>query len=96
MVSGHPQNQLTPAQLQAQQQAQEVAMQRAKMRSRKPTDKTMPDGVESCVIGEGVQKYRELRDLERRLDATMMRKRLDLQDNVNRNVRVCYATVADL
>jgi SWI/SNF-related matrix-associated actin-dependent regulator of chromatin subfamily D len=91
MISGpgsHQQNSLTPAQMQAQQQALTLASERAKMRSRKPTDKNIPEGVEECVIGDGVQRYRELRELERRLDSTMMRKRLDIADNVNRNVKV--------
>ena len=90
MISGsHPQNSLTPAQMQAQQQAQLVAS--ARLRSRKPTDKNIPEGVEDCIIGDGVQRYRDLRDVERRLDAAMMRKRLDIQDAVNRNVKVCSA-----
>ena len=89
MISGsHPQNSLTPAQMQAQQAAQLQANDRARTRSRKPTDKNIPEGVEECIIGDGVQRYRELRDLERRLDSTMMRKRLDIQDSVNRNVKV--------
>lgn len=90
MVGAHPQNSLTPAQMQAQQQAQLQASDRAKMRSRKPTDKHISEGVEDCIIGDGVQRYRELRELERRLDATMMRKRLDIQESVNRNVKVVY------
>ena len=96
MISGtHPQNTLTPAQVQAQQQAQLQATDRAKLRSRKPTDRNIPEGVEECIIGDGVQQYRELRDLERRLDATMMRKRLDIADTVNRHSKVstpllCY------
>lgn len=66
-----------------------------KKRSRKPTDKNIPEGVEDCIIGDGVQRYRELRDLERRLDSTMVRKRLDIQDSVNRNVKVdiCVSVV---
>lgn len=74
--------------MQAQQQQALIASDRAKLRSRKPTDKNIPEGVEDCVIGDGVQRYRELKDIERRLDATMMRKRLDIQDAVNRNVKV--------
>jgi SWI/SNF-related matrix-associated actin-dependent regulator of chromatin subfamily D len=89
MISGpHPQSTLTPAQMQAQQQAQLQATDRAKLRSRKPTDKNIPEGVEECIIGDGVQQYRELKDLERRLDATMMRKRLDIADAVNRSAKV--------
>lgn len=79
---------MTPAQMQAQQQALMQATDRAKLRSRKPTDKNMPEGVEECIIGDGVQQYRELRDLERRLDSTMMRKRLDIGDAVNRSAKV--------
>jgi SWI/SNF-related matrix-associated actin-dependent regulator of chromatin subfamily D len=75
--------------MQAQQAAQLQANDRARTRSRKPTDKNIPEGVEDCIIGDGVHRYRELRDLERRLDSTMMRKRLDIQDSVNRNVKVC-------
>jgi len=89
MISGsHPQNSLTPAQMQAQQAAQLQASERARVRSQKPTDKNIPEGVEECIIGDGVSRYRELRELERRLDSTMMRKRLDIQDSVNRNVKV--------
>ncbi len=89
MISGgHPQNSLTPAQMQAREQAQLQASDRAKIRSRKPTDRNIPEGVEICVIGDGVQRYRELRELERRLDSAMMRKRLDIQDSVNRSVKV--------
>jgi len=86
MVGPHPT--ATPAQALAQQQSQHQASERAKLRSRKPTDKNIPDGVEDCIIGDGVQRYRDLRELERRLDATMMRKRLDIQESVNRNVKV--------
>jgi SWI/SNF-related matrix-associated actin-dependent regulator of chromatin subfamily D len=79
--------------MQAQQQQAAIASDRAKLRSRKPTDKNVPEGVDDCIIGDGVQRYRELRDVERRLDATMMRKRLDIQDAVNRNVKVSMAGV---
>jgi len=84
----HPQPPMTPAQAQAQRQAQQLENDMAKRRSRKPTDKNIPEGVEECVIGDGVQRYRDLRDVERRLDAAMMRKRLDVQDAVNRTVKV--------
>ena len=90
MVGAHPQSSMTPSQMQAQQQAQLRASDAAKIRSQKPTDRNIPEGVEDCIIGDGVQRYRELREIERRLDSTMMRKRLDLQDSVNRNVKVCW------
>lgn len=56
-------------------------------RSRKPTDKNIPDGVEDVVIGEGVQQYKNLRDLEKRLDAAIVRKRLDIQDSISKTVK---------
>lgn len=56
-------------------------------RSRKPTDKNLPDGVEESVIGDGVTQYKNMRDVEKRLDAAMVRKRLDIQDSVNRSVK---------
>jgi SWI/SNF-related matrix-associated actin-dependent regulator of chromatin subfamily D len=77
----------------ATQQAQQALMEKkqkeaAKKRAREPTDKNIPDGVEDVIIGDGVQRYKELRDIERRLDATMTRKRLDIREAVDRNVKV--------
>lgn len=75
-------------QLQQQRQQQQNAVlehQLAQRRAKKPTDLNPPDGVEDMIIGDGVQQYKELRDLERRLDYTMMRKRLDLQETFSRN-----------
>lgn len=74
----------------AQQQAAHQA-EMAKRKARKPTDKSLPDGVEECTIGDVAHQYRELRDFERRLDATMTRKRLDMMDSVNRNTKVGLA-----
>lgn len=65
-----------------------MQVEMAKRRSRKPTDKNLPDNIDECTIGEMGAKYRELRDFERRLDATMTRKRLDIVDSVNRSVKV--------
>lgn len=58
----------------------------AKRRARKPTDKTIPEAVEEIV--ENAKTYKELREMERRYDAAIMRKRLDIQDAVNRNHKV--------
>lgn len=89
MIPGpHPQVALTPAQIQAQQAAQIQANDRARLRSRKPIDKNLPEGVDDIIIGDGAQRYRDLRDVERRLDSIITRKRLDIQDSVNRNVKV--------
>ncbi len=94
MAAPHPQAAvMSQAQMQAQLHAQQVAAMQhqhqelAKRRSRKPTDKTIPEGIEDIIGGDLVQQYRSLRDLERRTDATMMRKRLDVQDAVHRNVK---------
>jgi SWI/SNF-related matrix-associated actin-dependent regulator of chromatin subfamily D len=88
---GAQHQQVTPSQIQMQQESQKLAIEMAKRRSRKPTDKNIPEGVEDCIIGDGVQRYRELREVERKLDAAMMRKRLDIQDARNRSVKVCDA-----
>lgn len=56
-------------------------------RSRKPADKNMPEGIEDIVIGEGVQQYKSLRDLEKRLDAAIVRKRLDIQDSISKTAK---------
>lgn len=90
MSSGpHPSVPLTQAQIAQQQQAQAHASELAKRRSRKPTDKNIPDGVEDSIVNpDGVQRYKDLRDVERRLDAIMTRKRLDVLDNANRSSKV--------
>ncbi|KAL3463827.1 hypothetical protein BJX64DRAFT_276248 [Aspergillus heterothallicus] len=76
-----PPQYMTPQRNLAQQN--EAALRR----SRKPTDKNIPDGVEEVVIGEGVQQYKSLRDLEKRLDAAIVRKRLDIQDSISKTVK---------
>jgi SWI/SNF-related matrix-associated actin-dependent regulator of chromatin subfamily D len=47
----------------------------------------MPNGVEETTIGDGVQQYNQLRDLERKLDSAMMRKRLEIGDSLHRSSR---------
>jgi hypothetical protein len=95
MSSGpHPSVPLTQAQIAQQQQVQAHASELAKRRSRKPTDKNIPDGVEDSIIDpDGVQRYKELRDVERRLDATITRKRLDIVDYTSRGSKVCSTTM---
>ncbi|OAL73828.1 hypothetical protein A7D00_1856 [Trichophyton violaceum] len=56
-------------------------------RSRKPTDKNLPDNVEDIVIGDVAQHYKRLREVEKRLDASMVRKRLDIYDSINKNAK---------
>ncbi|RAK71323.1 SWI-SNF complex subunit [Aspergillus fijiensis CBS 313.89] len=67
--------------------AANAANEAALRRSRKPTDKNIPEGIEEVVIGEGVQQYKSLRDLEKRLDAAIVRKRLDIQDSISKTVK---------
>lgn len=47
----------------------------------------MPEGIENVVIGEGVQQYKNLHDLEKRLDSAIVRKRLDIQDSISRTAK---------
>ena len=80
----HAQNQHT-----IQQQQAFLAAEAAKRRSKRPTDKNLPDGVEDCIVDpEVARRYKELRDVERRMDTTMTRKRLDVADIANRNAKV--------
>lgn len=85
----HHQLPMTQAQIQQESHRREAVNHLAKLRSRKPTDKTLPDGVEETLVGEGdvAVAYKKLRDFERRLDATMSRKRLDIVDSVSRNAK---------
>ncbi|KAL7267522.1 SWI/SNF and RSC complex subunit Ssr3 [Rhizina undulata] len=70
--------------LQQQQQAMQER-ELAKRRARKPTDKTIPESVEELV--PNVRRYRELREMERRYDAAILRKRCDIQEAVNRSFK---------
>jgi SWI/SNF-related matrix-associated actin-dependent regulator of chromatin subfamily D len=81
------------ANMQAQQRAE--AERREKMRriAKNPTDKNIPEGVEDICIGDGVVRYRELREVERTLDATMMRKKLDVMDSKHHSRASRYGTM---
>lgn len=88
----------------SQQQAQRnvhVEHQLAQRRSRKPNDRNMPEGLEEITIGEGVRQYRELRDVEKKLDYAMMRKRLEIGDSIHRmnkrhkTMRIWISNTAD-
>lgn len=68
------------AQLQARQEHQMKEAEAAKRRASRPTDRNMPEGIEDITVGDGIQQYRSLREVERKLDAVMTRKRLDLQE----------------
>ena len=91
-MPGHPRPD-ERAKLQAHQERAEIERAfREKTRAMKPTDKTMPEGVEKMIIGNGVDQYKKLRNVERKLDAVMMRKRLDLMDPVQSAIKK-YATL---
>jgi len=92
MASGphHPVVPMTQAQMIAQHNDARIASEKAKIRSRKPTDKTLPDGLEDILVDPDVATaYKNLRDFERRLDATMTRKRLDIKESKDRHIKVC-------
>lgn len=84
-----PAVQQTPsqAQLDAVKQAANMAQDAARRRAHKPTEKNIPEGVDELVLGDGVQQYKRLREVERKLDAVMMRKRLDIQDSAQHGVK---------
>ncbi|KAI0107069.1 hypothetical protein GGR51DRAFT_165318 [Nemania sp. FL0031] len=89
MMSSGPHHQIpvTHAQMIRDQAHAAKMLESAKRRSRQPTDKNLPDGVDDYIVGDVGQRYRELRDFERRLDATMTRKRLDIVDAVTRSAK---------
>jgi len=83
-----PPPQANAQQLLAQQQA-EVQKHReqselARRRSQKPVDRSLPEGLADVILGDGVEQYDNLREVERKLDAVMMRKRLDIHDSASR------------
>lgn len=75
---------VTAAQLQAQRLDDIRRQDAARRVSKKPTDRDIPEQLADVVVGDGVERYTRLRDVERRLDAVMMRKRLDISDNLQR------------
>ena len=54
---------------------------------KKPTDKTLPKLIEELQPEEFVL-YNRMREAEARLDATILRKRFDLLDALNRPLKV--------
>ncbi|KAI9723868.1 MAG: SWI/SNF complex component snf12 [Chrysothrix sp. TS-e1954] len=77
----NPQAVQTSQQWHEMQQKSREQAEMTKRRSEKPVDRNIPEGIDDLVLGDGVRQYEQLRDMERRLDATMMRKRLDVQDS---------------
>ncbi|PSN61002.1 hypothetical protein BS50DRAFT_578816 [Corynespora cassiicola Philippines] len=85
--------QYSHASMQAQQHADQQRRDKIRRTAMAPTDKTMPDGVEEICIGDGVARYRELRDVERTLDATIMRKKLEIADTAHHSNAHRYGTM---
>lgn len=73
------------AQHEVHEQNERMKAEALKRRAQKPTDKNIPEGVEDLIIGDGVQQYRRLREVERKLDAMMMRKKFDIHDSEKHN-----------
>ncbi|KAI9893011.1 MAG: SWI/SNF complex component snf12 [Vezdaea aestivalis] len=91
MLSVPPaQAQMSQANAHAQAMAAQAERENVKRRASKPTDLDLPEGLEE-IVGPGaadmVRLHRRSRSIEKRLDAAMLRKRLELADSVNRNVK---------
>jgi SWI/SNF-related matrix-associated actin-dependent regulator of chromatin subfamily D len=78
---------------QAQQRAEQERREKMRRVAMNPTDKNIPDGVEEICIGDGVARYKELREIERTLDSTMMRKKLEMTDSVHHSRARRYGTM---
>lgn len=93
---GQPVPNLPAQQQKAREEAHKVASDKAKLRSRKPTDQNLPDGLEDIVlVPELAAQYKRLQAMNREIDAIMARKRLDIIDAVNRPNSVRYLTSLD-
>jgi SWI/SNF-related matrix-associated actin-dependent regulator of chromatin subfamily D len=80
--------------MQAQQQrAEQERRERMRRVAMAPTDKNIPEGVEDICIGDGVARYRQLREIERTLDATMMRKKLEVSESAHHQRARRYGTL---
>ena len=73
---------LSAAQQAQQQQEAQRRAEAVRRQSRKPTDRNLPDDLGQVCIGDGVERYKRLRDIERKLDARMMQKRLDINEEI--------------
>ena len=74
----------TQQQMEQYRHEQNRRLELARRQSKKPTDREIPDELAEVIVGDGIDRYKKLRDVERRLDAVMMRKRLDISDNTQR------------
>ena len=63
-------------------------------RKRKLLDKSIPNGIlQNPSFVEDSRMYQDLLEMERRLDWTMMRKRVEIQDALGRIPTVSFAIV---
>lgn len=87
--AGHAQAQYAQQQQQSQREEQEKLRraEAAKRISRKPTDRNIPDELSAVCIGDGVERYHKLRDVERKLDAVMMQKRFDVAEGLTSSMK---------
>jgi len=83
----HQQAQAQMVNQQIHQRNAAIEHQLAQRRARKPTDRSLPDGVDDLVIGDGVTQYKELCGVEKKLDHVMARKRLEIHDAFSRNIK---------
>ena len=70
-------------QQQALRESQDPGAEKQSQESRyasTPQKRDLPDGLEDIVIGNGVEEFKRLLAMERKLDAIMIRKRLELKD----------------
>jgi SWI/SNF-related matrix-associated actin-dependent regulator of chromatin subfamily D len=72
---------------QRQQHAHDNRQETFRRNATVPTDREVPDGAKNMVIGDVVQRYEALRDIERKLDAVMINKRLAARDSGQRYER---------
>src|ERR1700753_1339087 len=80
----HPPGHVPPARQQQEDQQRQMHLRRL---AQHPTDREIPDGVDDMVVGDVVQRYKALRDVERKLDAVLINKRLAAKDSGQRYER---------
>jgi hypothetical protein len=65
-------------------------------RKRKLVDKSVPNAVlQNPDFAADSRMYQDLLEMERRLDWTMMRKKVEVQDALARNPTVCFSILVD-
>lgn len=75
-----------PAAMQYRKRPSEVETLTKHIKKKRPTDKNMPPTIESFVPESKL--YKELVEFEKKLDATIMRKRLDIQEALGKPTKL--------